>query len=140
MAGNIDFPAFVVDASFVLAALFPDERSEKVDAVFARFQKGEINFYSTDLLPFEVLNSLRSAVVQKRLKSKQAETLTEAFLGLEIILEKVKEKEVFMLAVSKKLTVYDAGYLWLAREKKIPLLSLDKTLLKEPSSCQAAGL
>ena len=128
MAGDISLSAFVVDASFVLAALFPDERSERVDAMFARFQKEEVNFYSTDLLPFEVLNSLRSAVIQKRLKPKRAEILTEAFLNLEIVLEKIRGKEVLQLAISKKLTVYDAGYLWLAREKKIPLLSLDETL------------
>ena len=41
-----------------------------------------------------------------------------------------KFEEVFELAEKKNLTIYDAGYLWLARNKKVKLQTLDKQLKK----------
>ena len=50
----------VVDASFILAFLLPDERVEQVDEIFYLYETGKITLFSTKLLPFEILNGLRN--------------------------------------------------------------------------------
>ena len=59
-----------------------------------------------------------------------ANGLSRKFFELEIELLPVEFAEVFKLAEKKNLTVYDAGYLWLAKNKKIKLQTLDKQLKK----------
>ena len=64
---NIDNPKeYVVDASFVLNYLFPDEKDRNIDLMFSRFEKNEIVFLSSYLLSFEIINGLRSAIVHQR--------------------------------------------------------------------------
>lgn len=127
MAGNTPKQR-VVDASFVLAYLLPDERAQAVDRAFGDYQGGAVDFISCTLLPFEVLNGLRSAVVQKRLEETRARRLSNAFLSLGIELVPVDYHQVVRLALKLNITVYDAGYVWLARHKRIPLLTLDASL------------
>ncbi|MBM3209521.1 type II toxin-antitoxin system VapC family toxin [Candidatus Shapirobacteria bacterium] len=121
---------FVVDASFVLAYLLPDEESASVDKVFRRYAAGEVNLSSSELLPFEVLNGLRTAVLQKRVDERIARKLEQAFLALEINLEPTDFGKCFALALKKNLTLYDASYLLLSQEKKTKLLTIDKNLQK----------
>jgi len=109
---------FVVDASFVLAYLLPDEKAGLTDEFFGRYANGEIKLVSCPLLPFEVLNGLRAAVLKKRLGAEVAEKLGQAFLALEIELEPIDFADCFTLALNKKLSVYDASYLLLGQEKK----------------------
>lgn len=119
---------FVVDSSFVLSFLLPDERQEKVDAIFNRLRAGELSLVSTELLPFEVLNGLKMAAVRQRINHNQASKLGGLFLDLPITLLKIDWLLCFHLAWQKKLTVYDAGYLLLSRSKRLNLLSFDKDL------------
>jgi len=118
-----------VDASFILAYLLPDEKTPD-EKLFAQHNDGEIQSISTYLLPFEVLNSLKCAFKQKRISKFLANGLSRKFFELEIELLPVEFAEVFKLAEKKNLTVYDAGYLWLAKNKKIKLQTLDKQLKK----------
>src|SRR5688572_18218200 len=119
---------FVVDTSFVLAYLLPDEKERVVEETFAEFEENKIDFSSTYLLAFETINGLRSAVLQKRQSAKAAELLLDSFLNMGILFEKVDEKEVFQLALKKSISAYDASYVWLAKNKKIKLLTLDEKL------------
>lgn len=100
------------------------------EKIFVQHNAGKIQFISTYLLPFEVLNSLKFALKQKRIVKFLAEGLSRKFFELEIELLPVKFEEVFRLAEKKNLTVYDAGYLWLAKSKKVKLKTLDKQLEK----------
>ena len=120
--------SFVVDTSFVLAYLMPDEKEQGVEEMFSKFEENKINFVSPYLLLYETMNGLRSAVVQKRLSPKQAELLLDSFLNIGILFEKVDEKQVLGLALNKSITAYDASYIWLAKSKKVKLLTLDETL------------
>ena len=52
---------------------------------------------------------------------------------MEIELLPVEFIEVFKLAEKKNLTIYDAGYLWLAKSRKVKLQTLDKQLQKTAS-------
>ncbi|MBU2052084.1 type II toxin-antitoxin system VapC family toxin [Patescibacteria group bacterium] len=119
----------VVDASFILAYLLPDEIFP-ADKIIKQFKAGELEFISTFLLPFEVLNSLKSAYRQKRVSRIQTRILLKRFFDLEIVLLPVEFEAVFKLAEKKNLTLYDAGYLWLAKNKRVKLQTLDKYLKK----------
>lgn len=129
MAGRLD-KKYVVDSSFVLAFLLPSEKSKHVDEIFTRYKEGEIKLISSHLLPFEVGNGLKTALLRKRLRVKEVKILLRAFLDLEIELEEIDTEETFKLALSQNLTMYDAAYLFLATAKRIPLLTLDTDLKK----------
>lgn len=128
MAENTKSSTFVVDASFILSALLPDEHAAKTDIVFEKFASGKITLQSSFLLPFEVLNGLKIAILRKRITSKQARVLAKSFLGWDILLEKVEFLKVLALSLKEDITVYDASYLWLAQKEKIRLFTLDKNL------------
>lgn len=119
----------VVDASFILAFLLPDEKLS-AEALFDQLEKSEAKFFSVKLLPFEVLNSIKIAIKRKRLKINLANRLVRKFFALKIELLPVNFKESFSLAIKKNLTIYDAAYLWLAKNKKVKLQTLDKQLKK----------
>ncbi|KKS80662.1 MAG: PilT protein domain protein [Candidatus Beckwithbacteria bacterium GW2011_GWA2_43_10] len=121
--------SIVVDASFILAFLLPDE-TFPAEALFDELEKEEIQFFSIPLLPFEVLNSIKIAIRRKRLKVNLANRLVKKFFELKIELLPINYHESFLLAVKNDLTVYDAGYLWLAKNKKVKLQTLDKQLGK----------
>lgn len=116
---------FVVNTSFVLAYLFPDEKDRNVDAMFLKLEEEKVDFIAPYLLTFEVINGLRSAIVQKRQDLKKAEILIDSYLRIGINFEGVDEKGVLRLALAKSITTYDASYLWLAKRKKVKLLTLD---------------
>lgn len=130
MAENIDEPSFVVDASYVLAYLLPDETNTFVDKTFIAHEHGEIRCVSTALLPFEVGNSLRIAVMRKRIKENVAKQLLIQFVDLDVLTYPIVIGKAFDLAMQNNLTVYDASYLWLSKNKKLPLLTLDAELKK----------
>ena len=119
---------FVVDTSFVLAYLLPDEKVRNVEEIFSKFEENKINLVSPQLLVYETMNGLRSAVLQKRQTEKTAELLLDSFLNMGIHFEKVDEKEVLRLALKKSITTYDASYVWLAKSQNIRLLTLDEKL------------
>lgn len=121
---------YVVDASFVLAFLLPDERAQKVDSFFDDYANGKIQLVSLPLLHYEVLNGLRSAVLSKRLFPKRALDLAQAYFELKIRLENVNFLSVLKNAFRFNLSVYDASYLVLSSQKHFGLLSMDEKLKK----------
>lgn len=128
MAGNID--TFVVDASFILASLLPDEKSPKSDEVVRRYADKEINLISSAIFNLEVLNGLKSQQLRRRITRKECYGLAKEFLKIGITCEDVDDYETFLLSQKTGLSVYDASYLWLARSKNVLLLSLDRRMIK----------
>ena len=119
---------FVVDSSFVLAALLPDENLAFPTEIFDKFTAGKISISSTLLLPFEITSALKLAVMRKRIDEDKAAEILNKFLSLDLSLEEINFNGVFKLAQKESLTGYDASYLWLAQKKNTQLLSLDKHL------------
>lgn len=119
----------VVDASFILAFLLPDEKLP-TEKFFDSVKKGETEIFSVQLLSFEVVNSIKMAIKRKRLPERIAEKLIKKFFAIKIEIEPINFQEVFCMAVRHDLTVYDAAYLWLAENKKVKLQTLDKQLKK----------
>lgn len=118
---------FVIDASYILAFLLKENNFE-VNEMMKQYKVKQINLISTKLLKFEVCNTLRTAVLRKRINTFQVQKLLQAFLDFDIVEEKVDYLQVLKLSLSKNLTFYDASYLYLARSNHIPLLTLDHSL------------
>lgn len=121
---------FVVDASFVIAFLMPDESRLEIDSVFNQFKSSLINLTASPILPFEVTNGLISALLKKRITKDYCLNRMEEFFNYQIETQEVNFKEVFLLAEKYNLTTYDASYLWLNKKFDAPLLTLDKKLIK----------
>lgn len=123
---------YIVDSSFVLAFLLPDEHSIFADDIFKDFAAGRLQLISTEPLFYEVLNGLKAAVSKNRIKEKLAGELKDLFLNLTIEAQKIDFRLCWILAWQKKLTIYDASYLALSQTSRGKLLSFDSHL--EPFS------
>lgn len=120
---------YIIDASFIIAFLLPDESVEYVDKVFAQYRAGKVNFISSPLLPFEIVNTLKEAS-RKRIKDQQALGLLTKFLGLIIEFESIDYEILLKLSMGKNLSAYDASYLYLSQKNNLKLLTLDDILKK----------
>jgi len=77
------------------------------------------------------LEMTNAAVSRCRAVPARAEHVLAALdevLGMPIVRHAVDPRAVFTLALESGLTAYDAAYLWLSRELKAPLVTLDKQL------------
>ncbi|MDO8452729.1 MAG: type II toxin-antitoxin system VapC family toxin [bacterium] len=117
-----------MDSSFVTCRLLPDESSIEVDQAFEEHTAGKLDFLSSPILPLEVLNALKSAVLSKRIDEHQAKTLTSDFQALDIKLQDIDLEKTLSLSLEKNCSVYDASYLHLSKKHALPLLTLDRKL------------
>lgn len=127
MEENIDGEV-VLDASFIVAFLLPDERIDEVDTKFDLYETGKIKFISLYLLPFEVLNSLKNSILRKRITKHTASDLAADFFRLRIAYSEIDFESSLLLSIKENLSFYDSSYVWLAKSKSLPLLSLDKKM------------
>ena len=111
----------VIDASYVMSWLLPDERSPEP------LREAKI---APELLRYEVINSLRSAVKQRRVDPETSEGLLKEFGKWNVEYVKMPEIEVLRTALNNNISGYDACYVWLAKEKGAELLTFDKKLVK----------
>lgn len=109
---------FIIDSSFVLSYLLPDESLPMVEEIFTRYEAGLIELTSTKILPFEVFNGLCSAFRSKRISKKLLNDLGDRFLKLNIQLSAVDYLAVSNLALQKSLSFYDACYFFLQLKEK----------------------
>ena len=123
---------FVLDCSITMAWCFEDESTEYSDAILESLN------HSTAVVPtiwpLEVANVLLMAKKHKRITEVQSSSFIDALSILPIIVDPSTTSRamhsIFMLASQAGLTIYDAAYLELAIREKIPLLTLDKDLIK----------
>lgn len=120
----------VVDASFILDFLLPDEQSSYVIKTFKEYKKGEMRFIAPIILPFEIANGLKYAVKSKRIKENVAVELLKIFFKLGIDLFQISLEKILLVSMEKELSIYDASYTILAQQENLPLLTLDSKLIK----------
>lgn len=120
----------ILDASFILDFLLPDENSREVLQIFKEYKNKNIHFSSSLILPFEVANGLKYAVKSKRITNEDASEILTKFLELEIEFLESDIKNTLSLSLKRDLSIYDASYVVLAYEKNLPLLTLDNRLKK----------
>lgn len=123
---------FVMDCSITMAWCFEDESNDETDAVLEHLKVATA--IVPTIWPLEVANVLLIAKKKKRITAVQTESFIDALSALPIVVDKSTTARamhsIFTLAIQSDLTVYDAAYLELAIREKIPLLTLDKGLIK----------
>lgn len=121
--------SLVLDAS-ILVAWFLDETSDpRVEAAFDTIARVET------LAPSLFYHEIRNALLVSEWRNRITESMSAAFLRdlglLPIRLEPAGDDASLMtLARKRKLTVYDAAYLALAKTEGLPLATLDRDLEK----------
>ena len=114
-------PPVVVDCSVVAGFIF---REPAMSQAQAKMDGRDLK--SPYLLPIEI-----ASVALKKHKAGFVDVSTlgmETFLSLSVELSPVKPAEVLALAIRYKVSAYDAAYLWLAAELKVPLATFDEQL------------
>lgn len=122
----------VVDASALAALLFNEPEA---DAIAAQLDGAQLA--APALLGFELANV---CLIKSRRHPEQREALTTAFRlrsQLQVANASVDHDGVLELASATGLTVYDASYLWLARQLGADLVTLDKQLANAEKASRA---
>jgi predicted nucleic acid-binding protein len=121
--------SLVIDAS-ILAAWFLDEKSDpRVEMAFDIVARVET--WAPSLLYYEI----RNALLMSERRNRITEAMSAAFLR-DLALLPIRfqalgdDAKLMTLARQRKLTVYDAAYLELAKRDGLPLATLDRALEK----------
>ncbi len=113
----------VIDTAALLAVLLEEpERAALLDAT-----TGAVLFAPASL-PWEVGNALVAAVRRRRLTAAAAQAGWAAYQTIPIRLVEVDIGRAMVLATERGLYAYDAYMLELARNRGLPLLTLDAQL------------
>jgi predicted nucleic acid-binding protein len=120
---------FVVDSSIVCCWVLPDESSAIAAAAFVHLQTSDA--IAPDLLWHEVRNVLTMAKRRNRIDFDKAREGVKLLRGLNIFTQRSSSDDTILgLAERHRLTAYDAAYLALAVQTKLPLATLDKRLIE----------
>ena len=124
---------FVLDCSVAASWCFEDETTSYTEKVLTTLNK---NYQARvpSLWPFEMSNVLLLAERKKRVGLLTISTFKNTLSILPIEVDHGATDRaldtIFELGREMQLTAYDAAYLELAFREKIPLASLDKTLVR----------
>ncbi|TDK37075.1 PIN domain-containing protein [Rhizobium deserti] len=117
--------ALIVDASVALVWFLPDEESPVADAVLRRLS-GE-RAVVPDLFWHEMRNVLIAACRRQRISRAEVDQSMTRLTQLALDTVSVFDSSLILdLAERHRPTAYDAAYLALAIEAKLPLATLDK--------------
>lgn len=123
---------FVLDCSITMAWCFEDESTSFTDSILDRLANSSAIVPS--IWSLEVANVLLLAKKNKRITEVQSASFIDGLAVLPIVIDQSTHSRamhsIFVLAGESDLTVYDAAYLELALRERIPLITLDKGLIK----------
>ncbi len=121
---------FVLDCSMTMAWCFEDEAQPRADAVLASLADGEA--LVPGLWPLEVANVLAICQRWDRITAARIAEFVGTLGSLPIRIDDQTAayglNQILTLAVSERLTAYDAAYLELALREACPLASLDTAM------------
>ena len=126
-------PAAVIDASVAGAWLLPDEASDDSRRAYARLRRGTLVLHAPELWLWECGNVIASAVKRRRLGVDDALLTWSVLDSIRTRVElatpaPAQLRAALVLAIDHGLSLYDAGYLWLAASLRLPLFTGDRTL------------
>ena len=115
--------AGVIDASTLAGILFGEPEAEGL-ALDVRPDQ----LFSTSLLGHEFSNICVKKCRRAGLSASDVLDVMRVAESLPIHIDPLSQPEVVAVAIRYELSAYDAGYLWLALVKDIPLHTLDRKL------------
>lgn len=113
----------VVDASVLAAAVFDEDERE----LALNWMRGR-SLAAPQLVDYEITNIALTKLRSKQVDSEAAVQALALFAALDIERVPIAMDGVFALAAQCNLTAYDAAYLWLAAQRKVPLATFDGRL------------
>lgn len=123
----------VVDTSVVSKLYLRDEEwVANADALFARFERGEVELVAPRLITYEVPASIRNAIVKRRINEEDGQEAVAHFrrLPLPIIDDLDVLEEAFRTANRYSRSFYDSIFLVLAQDLGWNLVTADDKLWK----------
>jgi predicted nucleic acid-binding protein len=118
---------FVVDASLIGAWILPEVGTPETDALLARTTTERA--LAPDLLWHEMRSLIVMGVRRGRVPESEAMALLNKACAVRIANAGRGDGEVILrLALTHKLSAYDAAYLALAKSEGLPLATLDRRL------------
>ena len=125
----------VVDCSFIMSSILPDENEDKIENIFYGIAKNQYKVYVPSIFYLECTNVLLSSLNSKRIAQDSFEEYTELLSLLPITLDKFCTTpeslySIGNLAKKYNLTSYDASYLDVAMRMEASVATLDRELVK----------
>ncbi|MBI2184242.1 MAG: type II toxin-antitoxin system VapC family toxin [Thaumarchaeota archaeon] len=128
-------PRYVVDASIVAKWILPGEPYEEKSI---RLKNDSINgvadLHSPGIIRYEVGNLLWKAVKANRIADADAREALSLLGSMRIATYDLEWRDIsesFSLASAVDLTVYDAAYIRLSKELRMPLITADDQLYEK---------
>ncbi|MEW6188239.1 MAG: type II toxin-antitoxin system VapC family toxin [Thermodesulfobacteriota bacterium] len=123
----------VIDASVALKWFFNDEENgERSLRILEQYMAEELELCAPSLLEYEIINGLVIGQRRGRIKMDTVLHAVEGFLNLEIPMLSVTPvySRILYFCRTFNLTAYDAGYVAVAEQEGIPLLTADPQLYR----------
>ncbi len=127
-------PGFVLDTSAAMALFLQEMEGLLIEADLKEIINSNGQIFVPPLFWFEVENTLVSAFNRKRITMEEIYGIEFDMSELPIVTDPVPDtairSRIREIAISKKLTFYDASYVELSQRLQIPLKSFDKKVLE----------
>ena len=124
----------VVDCSFFMSSILPDETQNKVEDIFYRISQREFIVYVPSIFYLECSNVLVSSLSRDHITQESFEEYSNLLKLMPITVDKFSATTESIYSISRlankyNLSSYDASYLDLAIRLEASIASLDKKLL-----------
>ena len=132
----------VIDCSFIMTSILPDELQLKVDEVYNQISNNVFNVYVPAVFYLECNNVLISSLKKQRINNSDYEEYLQILNQLPVTVDKFCSTSeslysIGRIATAYNLTSYDSAYLELALRLEAKIATLDKEL---HSSCKIANI
>lgn len=132
--------AFVMDASVTAAWLLPDHANEHTRRLYAAIRRDEVEPQAPNAWQWECANVIANGVRSGRIPSSAVEGLWSVLDAIRHRVElhelaPAQHKAVLAVAIDAGVSLYAAGYLWLARSLGLPLATFDEQLIQAAPAC-----
>ncbi len=120
----------VVDASVVVKWFLEEAGSDRAGALRDDFAAEDVTLHAPEILPFEVMSALCGSGAYSEEKTLQAQlALEQAGFRIHRFSDELARRAVH-LVYERRLTIYDAAYLALARVLPARLVTADDALVR----------
>ncbi len=132
----------VIDCSFVMSSILPDEMQLKVDSIYNQISKKVYNVFAPAIFYLECNNVLISSLKKQRINKSEYEEYLQLLNTLPINIDKFCSSPeslhtIARIATKYNLTSYDAAYLELALRLEAKIATLDNGLA---NGCKIANV
>ncbi len=125
--------AFVIDASVAARFVLKEEHHKQTESVLTDYKESNIELIAPPIILNEVGNAIRKACVRGLIGEDEAKDGYSNFINLGLTLIPTGPddlREILKTAIEKRVSFYDAEYLYTSIKVGAPLLTADDALLK----------